>query len=42
MKERRDGGKTGPLIQSGLPANTCLCDVYFYCVNNAGIAADLS
>lgn len=27
-KEERDKEKTEPLIQSGLPANTCLCDVF--------------
>lgn len=34
-KEGRDKEKTGPLIQSGLPANTCLCDVFIVLITLA-------
>lgn len=34
-KEERDKEKTGPLIQLGLPANTCLCDVFIVLITPA-------
>lgn len=34
-KRERDKEKTGPLIQSGLPANTCLYDVFIVLITPA-------
>lgn len=34
-ERERDKEKTGPLIQSGLPANTCLYDVFIVLITPA-------